>query len=73
MWEEKFPYLKQFDLISFVDEQRNKVLRVDNNHETPMISSVFSWLTTIIMTLFLISMVKALDKQYRDRVIKKAK
>lgn len=52
----------------FLEEQRENVLRkTESGGEPSLISNVFNWLICAIMVLFIISVIKALDQQYRER------
>lgn len=72
------PYLRDLNLhgsvAQFLEEQRTNVLRQQLNEpkHTSMISTVFNWLISAIMVLFIISVINNLDKQYRNRKASKA-
>lgn len=52
----------------FLKEQRENVLRkTESGGEPSLASSAFNWLIFAIMVLFIISVINALDKQYRER------
>lgn len=56
-------------LTTFLEEQRNNVLtkRIGEQKQSSMISIVFNWIVMACCALFIISLVNALDKQYRER------
>lgn len=69
---EYFPSLRDLNLNEFIEEQRTNVLRkrVIDSQQSSVISKLFNWLISLIMILFVISVIRALDKQYRERTAK---
>ena len=59
----------QGSLAIFLDEQRGNVLRKHLNEpkQPSVIVSMFNWFIWFMMILFFISVIHALDKQYRER------
>lgn len=51
----------------FSERQRSNVLRKTESNEPSLISDVFNWFICAIMILFIISVIKALDQQYKER------
>lgn len=68
-----FPSLGDLNLQVFLEEQRSAVLRkqVDENPKSSIISIIFSWLIFMIMILFVISVMRGLANQYKERTSKK--
>lgn len=71
---ELIPSYKALDLYSkiaaLLEDQRTRVLQKqidDETKQTSTISTLFNWLILLITILFVISVINALDKQYRDR------
>lgn len=56
-------------MTQFLNEQRNNVLRknIDEPKHTSKLSTAFNWLIFACFTLFILSLINALDKQYRAR------
>lgn len=73
---ELFPSIKDLNLnkslTNFLDEQRNNVLtrRSGESKQPSMISTLFNWIICVCFVLFFMSLVNALDKQYRERKAK---
>lgn len=67
-----FPSLRDLNLQRFLEEQRTIVLRkqVIDSQQSSVIGKVFNWLISLIMILFVISVIRALDKQYIERTTK---
>lgn len=74
---EYFPFTRDLNLnqslTQFLDEQRNNVLRknIDEPKHTSKLSTAFNWTICACFTLFIISLINALDKQYRERKVSK--
>ena len=70
---ELFPAVKDLKLdrtlTLFLAEQRDNVLkkRMGEQKQASLISTVFNWIIFICCALFIISLIKALDEQYRER------
>lgn len=70
---ELFPSMKDLKLdrtlTIFLDEQRDNVLkkRLGEQKQASLISNIFNWVICICCALFIISLIKALDRQYRER------
>lgn len=71
---EIFPSFKTLELYktvsTFLEQQRKSVLRKqvdDRSGHASTARTLFSWLISFITLLFIMSIINALDKQYRDR------
>lgn len=60
-------------LTVFLDEQRNNVLKkhMGEQKQASLISTVFNWIIFGCCALFILSLINALDKQYRERTTSK--
>lgn len=70
-----FPSIRGLKLHKFLDDQRTSVLRkqVMDSNQSSGISKLFSWCISVIMILFVISVIRSLDQQYRERTTKVAR
>lgn len=74
---ELFPSVKDLKLdrtlTVFLDEQRNNVLekRMGEHKPASTISTLFNWIIFGCCVLFFLSLINALDKQYRERITRK--
>lgn len=71
---ELYPAFKTLELYktvsTFLEQQRTSVLRKqvdDRSKSASTATSLFNWLISLISLLFIMSIINALDKQYRDR------
>lgn len=70
---EFFPSIKDLNLNKsltiFLEEQRNNVLKKRSGEpkQPSLISTLFNWIICACFALFIVSLINALDKQYRER------
>jgi hypothetical protein len=76
---ELFPSMKDLNLDKsltvILKEQRDNVLkkRLGEPKQTSLLGNLFNWIIFACFALFIMSLINALDKQYRERKTKKAR
>lgn len=76
---EVFPSVKDLNLdrslTLFLKKQRDNIIekRIGEPKQASLVSTLFNWIIFICCLLFIMSLIKALDKQYRERKVREAR